>query len=291
MNTHKGPWRCRAGLATVSMIVLLAACTSGEDAAPDYDIARERVLGAAAATRSAGTARVMQTLMMEFPEGGSSEVASGSIKVVAEGYLDLPGRRGRLALTTEGSGVAGADALGGDMDMILDGESMYMRSAFYQQLAPNHEPWLRVTFEELGSRGISQLGQQDPLAFVEALQGLSGQVEEVADEEVRGVLTTHYRTVIDVDRLISQTPRKARGSVEASFGRLGIEQMPMDVWLDEQGRLRRMASDVELTGDTTAGGRMELLLELYDFGVAFRLAIPPDKQIAEFGEVFGATGG
>jgi hypothetical protein len=234
-----------------------------------------------------------QTLVMDFPEapeGEVSQVASGSVTVDAEGFLDLRGRRGRLTVSTKGEGLAGADALAGDMEMILDGRAMYMNSPFYQQLAPDHEPWLRVTFEELGLRGMSQLGQQDPLAFVEALRGVRGKVEEIGTEEVRGESTTHYRATIDIPALTADLPPAARRTVETSFAQLGIEQMPVDAWLDAQGRLRRLVSSVGLQGETVAGGEMNISLDLYDFGVAFELKVPPADQVANFAEVFGETG-
>ena len=134
-------------------------------------------------------------------------------------------------------------------------------------------------------RGLSQIGQQDPLAFVEAMRSVYGDVEDLGEEEIRGDQTTHYRAAIDVDRMLETMPEATRGSAEASFKQLGIEQMPMDAWLDSEGRLRRMA--LTSSGSAEGAGTLEMSLELYDFGVAFNLRIPPADQVAEFSEVFG----
>lgn len=286
------PARRRSPFAAVLVAVALtvSACTSN-DAPPDPSAnARERLFAATEATRGAGTARIEEHVVMSFPRT-DADVASGSITVDAEGVLDLRGRRGRLSVTTTGEGLAGADALAGDMEMILSGDAMYMSSPFLQQLAPRHERWLRVSFEELGLRGMAQLGQQDPLAFVEILRGVYGDVVDAGRETVRGADTTHFRSTVDIERLVESLPRGAGDSVRASFGQLGVRSMPVDVWLDEQGRMRRLSSDLELSGEQVEGGRMEMSVELYDFGVAFDLEIPPDDEVAEFSDVFGEIGG
>lgn len=287
--------RSRAAVVVALACALLVsvACTSGDEAPPsdNSEAALERLLASSEATRESGTARMSQTMTLQFPEQGpdgeAPEVAGGSVTVEATGLLDFLNRRGRLSLVTEGTGMVGADALGGDMEMILDGEAMYMKSPFYQQLAPNHEPWLRISLEELGLRGLSQVGQQDPLAVVEILRGAYGEVEELGSEEVRGTSTTHLRANVDIGRLIEGLPKGSGNQVVASYKQLGIEEMPVDVWLDDTGRLRRLTSDVELTGRATQGGRMQLLVEFYDFGVAFDLSVPPAEQVADFADVFG----
>jgi hypothetical protein len=290
MEVLARPSRSLLGYVLV-LVLALSGCTGDDEPRAD-PAALERLLASVDATRSAGTARMSQALSMTFPERpGSSQVPSGSIAVEVGGYLDLRNRSARLRVTTEGSGLAGADALAGDTDVILVGGTMYMRSPFYQQLAPNHEPWLQIDYEELGLRGISQLGQQDPLAFVDALRGVYGEVEEVGTERVRERPATRYRATVDIARLTDAMPRATRPSVEASFAQLGIAELPVEVWLDEDGRLVRMTSDVELSGAATEGGTMELSLELFEFGVAFDLRPPPADQVVGFGEVFGEAEG
>lgn len=283
----------RAPLILVIVVAgLLVGCTSDDPPTGPDRAGLERVVDAAVATRRAGTARMEQSIVMEFPEpssGGAGD-PTGRLSVEAEGLLDLAAGRGRLSITTRGDGLAGADALAGDMELILDGSSMYMNSPFYQQLAPDHEPWLRVSYEELEERGLSQLGQQDPLAFVEALRAVAGDVEEVGTAEVRGDETTRYHATLDVSRLASELPERSRVAVEATFRQLAVDQIPIDVWIDGEDRVRRLVSDVAL-GDEVAGGQMELQLEIFDFGVAFDLEIPPKGQVAEFSEVFGSPGG
>src|SRR5687767_4932148 len=108
----------RLAALLVSLAVVVYGCSSDDPPDSAGSAAIDRLIAATEATRGAGTARMEQTIVMSFPKGagaGAPEVAGGSVEVVAEGYLDLRGRRGRLDVSTEGSGIAGADALGGDM--------------------------------------------------------------------------------------------------------------------------------------------------------------------------------
>lgn len=270
---------------------MAGACT-GDEEEPVDDEARQRLLAASEATEAAGTARMEQRMSLRLPErlpagDPAPNLPAGSLEIVTSGLIDLRNRGARLSVSTEGTGMAGADALAGDSRLIVIGDTMFISSPFYQELAPNLEPWLRIGFDELRERGLSQVGQQDPLAFVGATRGLTGEVEEIGAERVRDVEATRYRASVDIDRLEAEVPESSRAAIRASFGHLGIDRFPIDVWLDTEGRLVRLTSEIDLRG-AAAGGRMELGLELFDFGVAFDLARPPEESVAEFGEVFGA---
>lgn len=280
-------------VSLVSLVLLSVACDPNERTVVSGDAAVRKLAASGQATRAAGTARMLQMVDVTFDgaDRRAGGVGQGSLEVLTEGYVDIAARRGRLDVTTEATGLAGADALAGDMQIILDGESMYVKSPFFQQLAPKHEPWLRMGFGELAARGLSQLAQQDPLAFIDLLRGRYGKVEPVGKEEVRGRPATHYRATIDIARSSSKVPGDTRATIESSFGGLGIERMPVDVWLDDKGRLARLSLDVEIQRGTMGGGRMAMELDLYEFGVAFELTIPPADQVVEFSEVFGEVDG
>ena len=285
--------RTRALTVTLAlMLVMGAACTS--DDGVETDDARRRVLAAADATLGAGTARIEQEIVMELPEripagDPAPTLPEGSLEVVTTGAVDMQNGRARLHMTTSGAGLAGADALAGDTEVILIDDTLYLSSPFYQQLAPRHEPWLRIAYEELAARGVSQVGQQDPLTFVRSLRGIAGEVEEDGVGEVRGAPARRYRATIDVAALRDELPPDQREAIDASFRQFGLERVPVDLWLDDQGRVVRMVSDAEL-GGAAAGGRLRVRLELFDFGVAFELRRPRSNEVAEFSEVFGSVG-
>src|SRR5688572_28220325 len=106
--------KCWSLLVVVLVASASLACSGDDEPATPTTDALDRLTAASSVTREAGTARVDQTIRMAFPEGGPT--SAGTVEVVATGFVDMRARRGRMSVTTTGSGMAGADALGGDME-------------------------------------------------------------------------------------------------------------------------------------------------------------------------------
>jgi hypothetical protein len=64
---------------------------------------------------------------------------------------------------------------------------------------------------------------------------------------VRGVSTFRYETVIEVDQAVRATPQERRATLEELAGRLRAPAFYADVWVDGEGRLRRVQLPVEKT--------------------------------------------
>ena len=95
-------------------------------------------------------------------------------------------------------------------------------------------------FSDLAS--LSQ-GQNDPTAQLEYLRGISD-AEEVGTEQVAGVETTHYSGTVDLDAAYDRLPDDTRGELKQAIAQarkqFGHGAMPVDVWVDGDGLLRRM---------------------------------------------------
>ena len=96
-----------------------------------------------------------------------------------------------------------------------------------------------------------------------------GDEEELGDEEVRGSATTHYRVKLDPKDLSRELGGRPLDEAGGPF--------PVDVWADDEGRLRR----IRLVEEETA----TLLYDFFDFGVSVDVERPPADQVvtqAEF---------
>lgn len=118
-------------------------------------------------------------------------------------------------------------------------------------------------------------GTVDPTAQLHTLAAVA-EAEVVGEEEVRGEQTTHYRGTYDVPRAL----RGARGLQQAALrSALGAAataaRAPYDVFLDEQGRLRRLTQTVEVPSSTGQVLTVTTTLEMYDFGVPVIVMSPP----------------
>ena len=141
----------------------------------------------------------------------------------------------------------------------------------------------------------SQLGGRqfdDPAEELKYLRAVSKEVEKTGEDEVRGVPTTRYRAVIDVRKLgelaASEAPphfrKQTRREATALFEEAGIDEAPMDVWLDGDGLLRKMAMKraFEAEGEKA---RTEMTLELFDFGVSVQVSRPLAAETVEISDL------
>lgn len=115
---------------------------------------------------------------------------------------------------------------------------------------------------------------ENPLWLVDALQGTRADATEVGHEEVRGTPTAHHRLTIDLAIADERLP----GGIIAPGPRAyrSPRALPAEVWIDEEGRLRRMSFNdasakrgTETTWSTT---------ELWDFGVRIDIEYPTTSR-------------
>jgi hypothetical protein len=157
-------------------------------------------------------------------------------------------------------------------------------------------PWLRVDggaqLQQLGSSGLGPFGQADPRQYLEYLATVSSGVEKVGSETVGDVETTKYHAVVQFDKALEQVPdatldqlgidkRAFTEQLDAMRGVVGSE-MPVDVWIDHDGLLRRMRIDMSVASEKIA---IEMNLDQY--GVAVDVAAPPTDQVRDLGSVLG----
>jgi hypothetical protein len=197
-----------------------------------------------------------------------------------EGVMDLDGRRGRMTMSFEGLPETPGLEDFGDIEMIVDGGDVYMKSPI---LSPEgSKPWVRMDLSDMVGAG-SQFSQADPTQALQYLRGVSDDVAEVGREEIRGVSTTQYDATVDVATAAEELPEKTREQLEAALERFDIDEFPISVWIDDQGRMRREYFELDLSEIEGAveGTKMTMTVDLFDFGVEFDIEIPPASQVQE----------
>lgn len=246
----------------------------------------EQVLaGAAEATADAGTSRMAMTVSASAPESSAAAAGSEDFTMNADGVIDYDTGHGILTMDLGELGVPGAE---GEAEMRLMGSVVYMK-------LPGAElggrPWVKFDLDALGEGaqgpvpGLSA-ASNDPRGVLDALRGVSGEVEEVGDEDIRGVATTHYRASVDLDKAQAEVPEERRADFETFSDQLGIDTLPIDVWIDDEGRARRFSYEVDTpaAGETPAS-TVNLVIDLYDFGVDVDVQPPPSEEVTDYGEL------
>lgn len=275
--------RIRKLFAVVAVLGIAAGCGGGRSPV-------DTVRLAAAETQSAKTARMAFSL----------QGLPGAGEVEAEGEVDLVGNRGTMAMTmpeVEGESL-------GTIDMVFDGTVVYMK--FPPALAAEFgdKPWLKMDVDEVmeESAGIDlsalQQGSGNPNEALGYLRGAGSDTTEVGEETIRGMETTHYRTTIDRQAMLEGAEGAAREEARKLADALGDQEIRADVWVDDEGRLRKMSYSVdpskmelgEPIPDELQGARFDYTFEFYDFGIPVNVEIPPPDQTTDLSELVSQLG-
>lgn len=157
-----------------------------------------------------------------------------------------------------------------------------------RDVVPGKKQWIRLDLTKAarhgGSTGSLVPGTpqlQDPNQSLRYLKGLSGkQIDKVGTENVHGVRTTHYKVRVDVGRLAGGSKARA-AQLRKQFG---SGTVPLDIWLDQDGRLRQMRMDTPIKDpDQSSGhaGKLNMTLGLSHFGTHVKVTAPPSAQVAD----------
>jgi hypothetical protein len=113
----------------------------------------------------------------------------------------------------------------------------------------------------------------DPSRMLDRFQQAATATSRIGPRAVRGVPTQGYRITVDVARLIETASEDDREAFRYDLARLPEKTTPVEVWLDDVGRARRIA--VSWEGSSTT-------LDFYDYGIALDVEAPaPDQVIAK----------
>ena len=265
--------------AVVLLVLALLTAGCGKDG--------EKVLAAAGdTTADAGSSRMAMTVSAESvgSSTGSSVPAQEPLKMEFEGLIDYETGHGIMKMDMGALPIPGAPQ--GDAEMRMLGSVVYMK-------LPGNElgnrPWIKFDLEALSEAGGPPVpglnpASNDPRGILDALRGVSGEVTEVGEETVRGVATTHYRATVDLSKAEQAVPEARRDDFAAFSKELGIETLPIEVWVDEEGRARRFAYEVDTPATAQApASQVDLVVELYDFGVDVDVEAPPESEVTDYG--------
>jgi hypothetical protein len=131
-------------------------------------------------------------------------------------------------------------------------------------------------------------GQNDASLLLYFLLGATGEVSEVATEEIDGVATTHYSLTADLDDALAEAPAEVQSPLEENVAALeasGIEtRLEADVWIDDEQLIRRAAYVYELS-DASGGGQILTTVSFSGFGEPVELDIPARADVIDVTEL------
>lgn len=259
--------------ALVALALVLAACSSKSGSAAQI------VRNAPDKTIAAGSARV--ALDVSFTSSGTPNEITG------DGVVDLKNKRGSVTFDV---GSLASTLGSGSIETFLSSDGIFVKLP--AGFGAGGKPWIKLNLSALANQAgvnlgsLGQLQSADPSQALEFLKGAVGDMTKVGTEDVRGANTDHYRGTLDLKQASSSVSADARPAVDQAITSLGTSTIPADVWIDSDGRMRRMKFSVDPDGPgPTPPGTVQF--EMYEFGVKADVQPPPPDQITDLSSLLG----
>jgi hypothetical protein len=147
-------------------------------------------------------------------------------------------------------------------------------------------PWLKVDLNTLSKKQygatLAQLHvgtPSDPTQVLGYLRGVSSKVTKVGTATVhnpttgKGTSTTHYKGRINLDKAAARKGSHARQAIKEEEQRTGVHTLPIQTWIDHQGRVRRLKTSLP-----AATGTVTITENLFDFGAPVHVNPPPKSK-------------
>ncbi|MCC7078402.1 MAG: hypothetical protein IT198_14870 [Acidimicrobiia bacterium] len=290
----------------IAVVLLLAACGGGKDAQTRKEPGSSpRVLHAAVKeTTDAGSAAFTLDMSTKGQVAGQSMDMTAHVTGVYDfetGDMEMD-----MATTLPGQG---------EMDIQVRAVEgiLYMRypdSLAAQMGLPPGAAWIKMDPATLTGLSAEQMesmsGQiQDPTQLLAFLEAAGADVEEAGTEEIDGFETTVYKATATLGALMeeqSEAVEKVLGKgtvTEETLETMADVEIPMEVWVDGDGRVRRLRVQMDMSAAMAGasgqeGGAGSLLVDLEenftDFGVDVEVEPPPATETVDFAELFANLG-
>jgi len=184
------------------------------------------------------------------------------------------------SMTVSGSGAidfvhneASLTVRGGDNGEPINLDVRFVHGTVYTRSGAD---WSSAPF------GAAHVDIPNPVSYLAYLQGVSSDVRVDGHETLRGIDTTRFTATVDFGRALAHsTSPSERNLFGQALTMLGSLRMPIVVWVDGDGRLRKEQLSLDLGAalrgaglPTTGAPKMEVTLELYDFGTPVHVVAP-----------------
>ena len=275
----------RTGFLAVCALAAVAGVSAGCGGGSQA-VALDPVAAAATKTQAAGAARIRYTLAIAAPR-----LPGATVRIKGKGVID--GTSG-IATFDLGSALAPAGVPAGSSITAISLKEggdyvVYMQLGPLASRIPGGKKWLELDLSKLGSSAgidLNQLmsgSQIQPTDVLSLLKTVGAEVQRVGSATVDGTLTTHYRVTVDLAKAL-----EAEGLTSPLLAGIAAEmpRIPEDVWIGSDGLVRRikLAYALQHQGKSM---RMEMAMDIYDYGVDVTIAAPPRNDVFDATQLAG----
>jgi len=302
--------RLFAAVALALCVALVAGCggrgegaTEGAAAFTGHSISLDELSRSATTSADATSGRFAFDVRAELPGAGSPLSLSG------EGAFDKGSDRASFSVDMSAfakllggffsafGAANGKDApklddpAGWKIDIVQDGKAGYLRFPAVVKQLPAGKSWIRSAGKRVQVDGL-QIGElessarTDPRELLDVLRAAAGEVETVGAEELRGIETTHYKATVDpseYERLAARAgSHQAAPLARQLAAQAEVGPVPVDVWLDGNGHVRKLSLSFSPTqSGTSQTGEASMSFELWDYGEDVEIDLPPADEVVD----------
>jgi hypothetical protein len=222
-----------------------------------------------------------------------SDQLSNALTIPGDGEFNYADNAGKVTMDYTDVLSAAGQSGNGEMEIIAMGTTYYINWPLFSKALNASTPWISFDLTKLDEitgidvSSLKSVNQGDPSQTLVYLKAV-GSVEDQGTEDIDGVSTTKYHAVIDLDRIAAQADPGQRAAVRASVKTMkdtyGISELPIDVWIDDQGLPRQLSYQI----DATVQGQKvttSLKMNFSDYGVDVNVQAPPASQVTSLADV------
>jgi hypothetical protein len=233
--------------------------------------------------RSADPVPTLQRVADTLVDAGSSkartsmEMATGGTRVTirGEGVYDYRRQLGQLKVLLP-QDPAGTTEHRPITELLTPG-ALFMKN---RGAGVPADKWVRVDTATLSDGNLVTGGVTDPLAAAEVLRG-TRTATYVGETEVAGTEVRHYRGTADLREAAKGASAGNAGPLAAAAKGFASARVPFDVYLDDQGRIRKIRHRFSFVGGQRNGTvAVASTTLLYDFGT------PADVRLPAAGDIY-----
>lgn len=299
MTPIPGGMRARVlASALAALFALTAAGCGGRNesasAVSGRPIALDDLSRSASASADAASGRFAFAMEAAFPGAQEGLTFSG------EGAFDKASERASFAVDMSAFaqllggflgafGGAGADDAPDfedpslwQIEVVQDGSVSYVRFPAVSEELPEGTSWIRSDGQGVKVGGfefgeLTDAASADPRELLGMLEAAGGDVEAIGVEQLRGAQVTHYRATLDPAKAATTTG--AIGPFAEGL-QAGVDEVPVDVWLDGDGLVRKLEVSFSAE-DRGQVGSASMSFELWDYGQDVEIDLPPADEVVD----------
>ena len=223
--------------------------------------------------------------------GGEGMPAGSEFDITFSGEYD---GQGNSAFIMDMSGAAGAAPAGeeipaefadlfGEMEVRTIGDISYLRFGMFAMLGVATE-WVSFPADEGGDAAASfGANPVNPADIMSTFGPGVSDVQEIGRETIRGVETTHFQVIVDIEAMMEAADEEALEELEGIGTTFPSGTMPVDYWIGDDGNVYRFALVFDGTLDTEQPfEQMTMVWEMYDHNATdIVIEEPPAEDVTD----------